>query len=151
MSEGDDFDLRAAMAAMGVKRIDKGSGGSRQRPGIKKQTRVVTNVQPSPPASEKEGPNLLDQALKRHKALELELQKTASILRDEREQADQLRLENEALKSAILEPSPNVYEHSEVEDSLSSMFRERGLRGRGEYGALVLELLENQRLFDILT
>ena len=150
VSEGDDFDLGAAMAALGVKRIDKGREAARKRPIVKKQSKAVANVRPSQSSNTEDKAGLLNQALKNNDALTLELTNTKDILKTVRAQHEQLKLENEALKTALLESNPVVTEHSEDEGAFSAIFRERGLRGRSEYIDLFKDLMETQRLFDIL-
>ncbi len=150
MSEsGDDFDLGAAMSAMGVTPLVKSSGKTINRD-------FKTNTRPSKPTSLPVKTERLPghvEALHvlstKNASLQNKLAETTQKLRDVESAYSLLMLDKEALAEALLERPQDKVTTGDEKDSLQSIFKERGLSGRGEFADLLSGLIKSQRLFDI--
>jgi hypothetical protein len=146
---GDEFDLGAAMAAMGVKPLGKSDGATRVRnrkPEASHKVKASTTIRPDDKTIPTKSP--IDFA-KRCSELEQELSNSNDELMEARATISLMKSELRNLSDELISrPSFPVEQTSEV-GVVQSILRERGLRGRLEFGELFTVLVNSKRLFDI--
>ena len=148
---GDDFDVGAAMAAMGVKPLGKPESVVE----VRKRTPELSRVKHTPTPTHLERVNTqqnhLDSLTKKCGSLERDLVRSNGELQAAKATISLMTDENRALSDALLERPSEPVDVSTNRGEIEAILRERGLRGRQEFGAVFTTLVRSKRLFDIFS